>query len=238
MKVLPISTCKYSSNFNGNKINNSQKAAHRITNNVLQNRSIRKSTLGIMTAMGLSALALLGACKKDDPIKTVNTENKDIVDFAFRDFVNIFNLDTVGPTKVLKQAYVLNSGDSLVENFNYPTTSDTLYADGIYYYNGPDSFIDNEQPFQSIWTKTQFDGQDAVKVEYKYPYENRSGEMPEPQEVYYIPGNAGDNTMKMIVKPGTGNFVADVNVAENTATYKVEDKVISNPFSVKIEENY
>lgn len=220
MKILPISKIQY-------------------------NNKLRKTALGCVAAFGLAATTMFNtSCKKDNitannTIPTSSNQNTDLVDFAFRDFVNLFNLDTVGQTKVLKHSYVLNAGDSLVERFDYPTKPDTLYANGIYYYNGADQFIPSEQPFQSIWTKTQYNNEDAVKVEYKYPWESaKAHEMPEPQEIYYIPGRAGDNSMKMVVHPGTGLFNANVNVEGNTANYKVENETVINPFQIKIKENY
>ncbi len=214
-------------------------------NNFHHNNRLHKTALGCVAAIGLATLSLANSsCKKDvispaDKPEVTSNFNKDHVDFAFRDFTNLFGLDTNGYTKVLKQAYVLNDGDYTVDTFQAPINSDTMYSRGVYYYNGPDSFIPHEQPYTSIWTRTMYDGQDAVKVEYKYFWENaKTPNMPEPQEVYYIPGEAGDNSMKMDVRSGTGLFNAKVDVVGNTATYKVEDMTVSNPFWAKIEQNY
>ena len=214
--------------------------------NIQQNSRLRRAALGCAAAIGLATLSLANSsCKKDvisqvDKPEVTSDLNKDHVDFAFRDFTNLFGLDTNGYTKVLKQAYVLNDGDYTIDTFQAPTNADTMYSRGVYYYNGSDQFIPHEQPYTSIWTRTTYDGQDAVKVDYKYSWENnaKTSEMPEPQEVYYIPGEAGDNSMKMYVHPGTGHFNAKVDVAGNTATYKVEDTTVSNPFWARIEQNY
>lgn len=241
MKILPMSGCQYNNNFEGNStlIKKSGSAVQRFKNtNAVRSNGFRKSAFGVMATIGLCVLTLLGACKKDDN-KPAVTENKDIVDFAFRDFVNLFNLDTIGPTKVLKHSYVLNDGDSLVERFNYSANPDELHAEGIYYYNGPDPFTPHEQPFTSVWTKTTYNGQDAVKTEYKYPWENaKQPKLPEPQEVIYVPGAEGDNAMKMYVRPGTGNCLIDVSVENNSAKFTLEDSMhFNNPFSVEMR-NY
>ena len=239
MKILPINRCQYNNNFEGNPtlIKKSGSSVQRFKNtNALRNNGFRKSAFGVMTAIGLGVLTLFGACKKDDN-KPAVTENKDIVDFAFRDFVNLFNLDTIGQTKVLKHSYVLNEADSLVEQFDYPTNPDTLYANGNYYYNGSDPFMPRVTPFQSMWVRN---GNEVI-AKYTWPWEGakHGEEMPIPQEARYINGAEGDNSMKMSVIPESGGCIVDVAVKNDSAYYTLEDSIhFKRPFSVEIKENY
>lgn len=192
-----------------------------------------------MTAVSLAIIGLFNACSKDDSIKPSTTENKDLVDLAFKNVTNFFNLDTTGQTKALKYLYPLNGGDSIVENFLPQTDIDVMHSQGIYYYNGSDPFTPRVQPLEGTWTKTSYDGTPVIKAEYKYPWENRSGNSPEPQEVYFVLDETANNTMKMHIHPGTGECMVDVDVNGDLAHYTLEDSIhFDNPFGVKIKENY
>ena len=196
-------------------------------------------TCGLLTLFAM-ALALV-SCKKDNASANNNqtemfdNSNNDHVDFAFRDLTNLFGLDTNGYTKILKQAYALNDGDYMVDTFEYSTNPDTMYSHGVFHCATTDPNSPHDIPYNSIWTRNG----DTVKANFVYPWEStRTPHMPEPKLIRYVPGAAGDDAMTMYIKPGTGNFEGKVDVNGNTATYMVEDNKITNPYWVKIEENY
>ena len=239
MNILPINSCQSNNAFKANPTTliKAEQTVQNLENTSVVNNKFRKNIFGCVAALGLSVLALLSACKKADDTKPVVTGNEDIVDVAFRNFVDFFNLDTVGQTRVLKHSYVLNEADSLVENFEYPTNPDTLYATGTYYYNGADPFMERETPFQSMWTRN---GNEIV-AEYRWPWEGakHGNEMPKPQEAHYINGPEGDNSMKMVVIPESGGCMVDVSVKNDSAYYTLEDSIhFKRPFSVVIKDNY
>ena len=195
---------------------------------------LNKYILAFLTLMGLSALISCNKVSSSDDNTEQSAINRDLVDFAFRDMANHFGLDTTGYTKILRQSYPLNNGDYTLDTFQPIMNADTMRSRGIFYCAKDNSTI----PYESVWTKTTHNGQDAVKVDYFYPWENRAPHMPEPKQTIIIPGAEDDNAIKMLIHPGTGLFNANVDVIGDSAYYKVEDMDIKNPFSVKIEQNY
>lgn len=243
MKVLPMNNYQYNNNFKANTA--AAKATTRVAEEIVQDTVATESgghgrlLFGIFAAMSLAIGSLFCSCSKDNSTQQTTSENRDLVDMAFKNVVNFFNLDTIGQTKILKYLYPLNGGDSIVEHFAPQTDPEVMHSQGIYYYNGTDPFMPREQPFEGTWTKTLYEGRPAIKAEYKHPWENRSGNMPEPQEVYFELNETSDNTMKMHIHPGTGICMVDVDSNGNTIHYQLEDSInFDNPFGVKIKENY
>ena len=222
---------------------------YQMSNNFKAGNVVPKKANMLKTAVAALGLAMLplanNSCKKDEMVKPEQTtvaQPKDLVDFALRDLVNWFGLDTTGYTKILKQSYPLNDGSYYtVDTFQIPSGNDTMYSNGIYHYNTNINGQYDDMPYEAIWTKTTFNGEDAVKVEYTYPWETNPScklSMPQPEKVYYIPGVSGDNSVKMNIEPGTGGRAFDVNITKDSASYVVEDINVKNPFGVEVVENF
>lgn len=206
---------------------------------------------------GIIFLAL-PSCKKDpinnpdNPGSTDNptpdnptvgdTTNWDLVDFAFRDLVGTFGLDTVGKTKTLQMSYPFNEGDYMVDNFEPQTKQDTMYANGVYHYTGSDESIPRETPYRVMWTKTMVDGQDAAQLVYDYG-DKDSVHWPIPYSMLLVPEEEGDNMMHIYVN-GTADLTYETaNITGNNAECSIytidgEEHHFNNPFSVNITENY
>ena len=206
---------------------------------------------------GIIFLAL-PSCKKDpinnpdNPGSTDNptpdnptvgdTTNWDLVDFAFRDLVGTFGLDTVGKTKTLQMSYPFNEGDYMVDNFEPQTKQDTMYANGVYHYTGSDESIPRETPYRVMWTKTKVDGEDAVRLEYDYGNKD-SVHWPMPYLIWLSPDEEGDNAMRLTV-PDTADLTYETaNITGNNAECSIytehgEEHHFNNPFSVNITANY
>lgn len=173
-----------------------------------------------------------------------DTTNWDLVDFAFRDLVGAFGLDTVGKTKTLQMSYPFNEGDYMVDNFEPQTKQDTMYANGVYHYTGSDESIPRETPYRVMWTRSMFSGQqEAVHLEYDYGDEKDNVHWPKPTSMYLVPGQKGDNAMQMFVNKIAGSLmVEDANITGNNAEcgiYTTDDEQhFNNPFSVNITANY
>jgi hypothetical protein len=178
-----------------------------------------------------------------------DTTNWDLVDFAFRDLVGTFGLDTVGKTKTLQMSYPFNEGDYMVDNFEPQTKQDTMYANGVYHYTGSDESIPRETPYRVTWARTMYDGQEAVRL--TYTYDNKDAVyLPNPNTMYIFPGQKGDNAMQMVVS--NAGYVADeelglvaasgvANITSNNAegtVYTWTGHSFSNPFNVNITANY
>lgn len=204
---------------------------------------------------GIIFLAL-PSCKKDpinnpdNPGSTDNptpdnptvgdTTNWDLVDFAFRDLVGTFGLDTVGKTKTLQMSYPFNEGDYMVDNFEPQTKQDTMYANGVYHYTGSDESIPRETPYRVMWTKNTIDGQQAIKLIYDYSDKKDIAHWPEPTSMYFVPGQKGDNAMRILANVLEG--AGEANITGNNAecgVYTIDDEHhFNNPFSVNITANY
>ncbi len=205
---------------------------------------------------GIIFLAL-PSCKKDpinNPDNPGSTDNptpdnptlgKDLVDFAFRDLVGTFGLDTVGRTKTLQMSYPFNEGDYMVDNFEPQTKQDTMYANGVYHYTGSDESIPRETPYRVMWTRStlETDGLDGVKLEYDYGNKDTK-HWPTPNTMYLLPGEEGDNKMQMqVIQPEYGAAYERADITGNNAecmalTTDYIEYSFSNPFSVNITANY
>ena len=174
-----------------------------------------------------------------------DTTNWDLVDFAFRDLVGAFGLDTVGKTKTLQMSYPFNEGDYMVDNFEPQTKRDTMYANGVYHYTGSDESIPRETPYRVMWTRStlELEGIDGVKLEYEYGNKD-TVHWPTPNIMYLVPGEKGDNMMEMLVnQPGYGAAYERANISGNNAecmalTDDYIEHSFSNPFNVNITANY
>lgn len=177
-----------------------------------------------------------------------DTTNWDLVDFAFRDLVGAFGLDTVGKTKTLQMSYPFNEGDYMVDNFEPQTKQDTMYANGVYHYTGSDESIPREMPYRVMWTRTKIAGQDAARLEYQYNNKD-AAYWPTPDYMYLVPGQKGDNAMQMIVtEAGFGTGIGYGSMGSGTADItgsnaecfvaSSSDYLFSNPFNVNIKANY
>ncbi len=245
MKVLPINNNQYNNNFKSRPVMTAKSntiVQDAVKSGKIGKNSFHKTLLKYAALFAVAVLPMFTSCKKnsvpaDNQPAAAATIPKDHVDFAFRDMVALFGLDTNGYTKILKQAYVLNDGDYMIDTFQMPNNPDTMYSHGVFY-NNHDQLGPFEFPYEATWTRTTCNGKDAVKVNYKYSWESKDPLMPEPKHVYYVPGGKGDNSMKMYVNPGTSYYWGDVDVVGNSAYYKVEDINIRTPFWVEIEENY
>lgn len=172
-----------------------------------------------------------------------DTTNWDLVDFAFRDLVGTFGLDTVGKTKTLQMSYPFNEGDYMVDNFEPQTKQDTMYANGVYHYTGSDESIPRETPYRVMWTKSipELDyGFNGVRLEYDYGNKD-AVHWPKPNVMYLVPGQKDDNAMQMIVTRTSGSITEEANITGNNAECTVEadqNYSFNNPFNVNITENY
>lgn len=168
-----------------------------------------------------------------------DTTNWDLVDFAFRDLVGTFGLDTVGKTKTLQMSYPFNEGDYMVDNFEPQTKRDTMYANGVYHYTGSDESIPRETPYRVMWTRSTLDG--SVKLKYDYG-DKDSVHWPNPDIMYLVPGEKGDNAMQMIITAADGSITGGkANITGDNAectVYADDDYLFSNPFNVNITANY
>ena len=177
----------------------------------------------------------------DEPIVS-DTTNYDLVDFAFRDLVGVFNLDTVGKTKTLQMSYPFNEGDYMVYNFDPQTKQDTMTASGVYHYTGSDESIPSETPFSVMWTKKPLDGQEAVRLKYEYNGNKNVTRLPNPFVMYLVPGQKGDNNMQMIVtNTMAGSCWGEAEITGNNAHCTVStdhEYSFDSPFNVNITENY
>lgn len=201
---------------------------------------------------------VLPCCKKDptnnpdNPGSTDNptpnnptvgvTTNWDLVDFAFRDLVSVFGLDTVGKTKTLQMSYPFNEGDYMVDNFEPQTKRDTMYANGVYHYTGSDESIPRETPYRVMWTRVPVDEQqNLVRLEYDYGDKDTAPWF-RPHVIDIEPGQKGDNKITMAVSGAAGSLmngfaIITGNNAEcdvNTPDYYY----LNNPFNVSITANY
>ncbi len=172
-----------------------------------------------------------------------DTTNWDLVDFAFRDLVGTFGLDTVGKTKTLQMSYPFNEGDYMVDNFEPQTKQDTMYANGVYHYTGSDESISRETPYRVMWTRVPVDEQqNLVRLEYDFG-DKDAVYWPKPHVMYLVPGEKGDNAMQMIVsdtEDSSMNEIADItgNNAECGIYTTDDEQHFNNPFSVNITANY
>lgn len=181
----------------------------------------------------------------DNPTPVNPTLGKDLVDFAFRDLVGTFGLDTVGRTKTLQMSYPFNEGDYMVDNFEPQTKQDTMYANGVYHYTGSDESIPRETPYRVMWTRStlETDGLDGVKLEYDYG-DKDTEHWPTPNTMYLLPGEEGDNKMQMqVIQPEYGAAYEEANISGNNAecmalTTDYIEHSFSNPFNVNITANY
>ena len=193
-------------------------------------------------------LFTLPYCKKDpintnDPTTPVgDTTNWDLVDFALRGLVDVFNLDTVGQTKTLQMSYPFNEGDYMVYNFEPQTKQDTMYANGVYHYTGGDESIPSETPYSVMLTRKPFEGQDAVLLRHDYNGNKNITHLPNPYAMYLVPGEQGDNNMQMIVthvQYGSSSGEADITGDNAHCTvYSANEITFDSPFNVSITENY
>ena len=171
-----------------------------------------------------------------------DTTNWDLVDFAFRDLVGTFGLDTVGKTKTLQMSYPFNEGDYMVDNFEPQTKQDTMYANGVYHYTGSDESIPRETPYRVMWTKTMVDGQDAALLVYDYG-DKDSVHWPIPYSMLLVPEEEGDNMMHIYVTSTADLTYETANITGNNAECSIytidgEEHHFNNPFSVNITANY
>lgn len=177
----------------------------------------------------------------DDPsTPSGDTTNRDLVDFALRDLVDFFNLDTVGQTKTLQMSYPFNEGDYMVYNFEPQTKQDTMYASGVYHYTGSDESIPSETPYSVMWTRKPFEGQDAVRLKYDYSGDKSVAHLPNPYIMYLVPGQ--NDAVKMVaanLQYGSSNAEADITGNNAHCTVSADDEItFDSPFNVSITENY
>jgi hypothetical protein len=171
-----------------------------------------------------------------------DTTNWDLVDFAFRDLVGTFGLDTVGKTKTLQMSYPFNEGDYMVDNFEPQTKQDTMYANGVYHYTGSDESIPRETPYRVMWTKTDINGHDAALLEYDYGNKD-SVHWPIPHLMVLAPEEEGDNMMHIYVPRTADSTYETANITGNNAECSIHttdggEHHFNNPFSVNITANY
>lgn len=173
-----------------------------------------------------------------------DTTNWDLVDYAFRDLVGTFGLDTVGKTKTLQMSYPFNEGDYMVDNFEPQTKQDTMYANGVYHYTGSDESIPRETPYRVMWTRVPVDEQqDIVRLEYDYG-DKDAVYWPKPHVIDLEPGQKGDNEIIMVASGVADSLMyGQAAIVGNSADCSIGSSengyhYFSNPFNVNITENY